>query len=164
MRPFRRSEGLPVSESLQTELEEPFRLALLARDEPHSLFCQAGGHNLRVDIRSETVFIFRIGGFAQGLFRPCGRIHPPPLFLFHIRHNVCLHILRNRRIAYPTISHRYISYDIASYILQYRMFTYITRNYKKKLNPRNKYLTESILKSEVSLYLHCYLHLHPTNL
>lgn len=40
------------------------------------------------------------------------------------------------------------------------MFTYITRNYKKKLNPRNEYLTESTFKVDsVIMYIVIRAHL-----
>ena len=58
MGPCRESHLLPAAECLQTELEHPFRLVLLGRNQTDYVFIQALGNELLLDIRHKAVLIF----------------------------------------------------------------------------------------------------------
>ena len=58
---------LPVSESLQTELQHPVRLALLGRYEAHDVLIQAVGYYLGMHVGGESVLIFLLCHLAHEL-------------------------------------------------------------------------------------------------
>ena len=58
MGPCRESHLLPAAECLQTELEHPFRLVLLGRNQAYNVLIQTLGNELLLDIGHKAVFIF----------------------------------------------------------------------------------------------------------
>ncbi len=62
----------PVTQGLQSPLQQELRLALLARNQPHDIFVQTRGDGLGLDVCHKAVLIlaadqlFKIGGFSHG--------------------------------------------------------------------------------------------------
>ena len=57
MGPCRKRHLLPAAECLQTELQHPFRLILLGRNQTDYVLIQTFGYELLLDIGDEAVFI-----------------------------------------------------------------------------------------------------------
>ena len=53
--------GEPVAIGLQPPLQQPFRLALLGRDQSDDVFVQAGRHRVGIDVGEESVLVFLVG-------------------------------------------------------------------------------------------------------
>ena len=60
MSPFRKDHLLPVAESLQTELQHPFRLILLRRNKTDYILIQTLRYELLLDIRHKAVLILLV--------------------------------------------------------------------------------------------------------
>ena len=68
MRPCRHFHLLPSAESLQPELQKPFRFILLCRNQPDYILVQSLGNELLLHIRHEPVLIFLSGYVLQYVF------------------------------------------------------------------------------------------------
>ena len=63
--PVRHFQCLPVTESTQAKLKQPFRLMFLGRNNPNGLFIQPSMDHICIYIRNESIFIFPIRYFIQ---------------------------------------------------------------------------------------------------
>jgi len=57
----------PEAIRLQAPLEQPLRLVLLLRDQPHDVFAETFGNRLAFDVGDEPVLVFAIGELFDGL-------------------------------------------------------------------------------------------------
>ena len=67
MSPLRLRLLLPIAESLQSELQHPFRLPLLSRDEPNDILVQPDWYNLCMNVRGEAELVFLFGHLTDVL-------------------------------------------------------------------------------------------------
>ena len=65
MSPVRHGQGEPVSVSLQTEVKQPIRLSLLARNKAYDILVQTCRYYFRIYVRCKTVLIFSFGGIPK---------------------------------------------------------------------------------------------------
>ena len=63
--PLRRGEREPVAIGFQSELEEPFRLMFLGRNQPHHFLIKPHRYHLGVDIGDEAIFVVSAGDVVQ---------------------------------------------------------------------------------------------------
>lgn len=74
MSPCRLRLLFPIAESLQSELQHPFRLTFLGRDEPDDVLVESYRDYLRMYVRREAELIFLFGYLTDVL-----------IFLFHAK-------------------------------------------------------------------------------
>ena len=67
LRPTRHFHGQPFPVSLQTKLQQPFRLLLLGRNRPNHLLVQPLRYRLGLHIRHKTVLILAPGNFLYNI-------------------------------------------------------------------------------------------------
>lgn len=70
VRPRRLFLRLPITESLQTELKQPFRLFLFGRNETHHILVQATLYDFGLHVGTETVLIFLMRHLTDKLVFP----------------------------------------------------------------------------------------------
>ena len=83
MTPLRLLLLFPVAESLQAELQHPFRLTFLRRNQSHHILVQSNGDHLGIDICCETKLVFLLSNTAHQCVVLLGLILYLLIVIFH---------------------------------------------------------------------------------
>ena len=59
--PCGHGQRLPIAERLEAEIEQPFRLTFLMRDQTHDVLIEAARYDVGLHIGREAVFILLVG-------------------------------------------------------------------------------------------------------